>query len=78
MKISVLVWQERPDDFACPILDVADPQALLHSLFARVIADAVEEGRFIANKRNPAPEPPVEPCELVGQAEVTPATLTDW
>jgi len=31
-----------------------------NSLFARVIADAVEEGRFIANKRNPAPEPPVE------------------
>ncbi len=26
-----------------------------NSLFARVIADAVEEGRFIANKRNPAP-----------------------
>jgi small subunit ribosomal protein S2 len=31
-----------------------------NSLFARVIADAVEEGRFIANKRNPAPPPPVE------------------
>jgi len=28
-----------------------------NSLFARVIADAVEEGRFIANKRNPAPAP---------------------
>ncbi len=26
-----------------------------NSLFARVIADAVEEGRYIANKRNPAP-----------------------
>jgi small subunit ribosomal protein S2 len=31
-----------------------------NSLFARVIADAVEEGRFIANKRNPAPEPVAE------------------
>jgi small subunit ribosomal protein S2 len=31
-----------------------------NSLFARVIADAVEEGRFIANKRNPAPPPPAE------------------
>ncbi len=31
-----------------------------NSLFARVIADAVEEGRFIANKRNPAPAPAVE------------------
>jgi len=31
-----------------------------NSLFARVIADAVEEGRFIANKRNPAP-PAAEP-----------------
>ena len=31
-----------------------------NSLFARVIADAVEEGRFIANKRNPAPPPLVE------------------
>jgi len=31
-----------------------------NSLFARVIADAVEEGRFIANKRNPAPEAPAE------------------
>jgi small subunit ribosomal protein S2 len=31
-----------------------------NGLFARVIADAVEEGRFIANKRNPAPPPPVE------------------
>ncbi len=31
-----------------------------NSLFARVIADAVEEGRFIANKRNPAPAPPAE------------------
>jgi small subunit ribosomal protein S2 len=30
------------------------------SLMCRVIADAVEEGRFIANKRNPAPPPPVE------------------
>ena len=29
-----------------------------NSLFARVIADAVEEGRFIANKRNPVPPPP--------------------
>jgi small subunit ribosomal protein S2 len=29
-----------------------------NSLFARVIADAVEEGRYIANKRNPAPVPP--------------------
>ena len=28
-----------------------------NSLFARVIADAVEEGRYIANKRNPAPRP---------------------
>ncbi len=28
-----------------------------NSLFARVIADAVAEGRFIANKRNPAPTP---------------------
>ncbi len=31
-----------------------------NSLFARVIADAVAEGRFIAQKRNPAPEPAVE------------------
>jgi small subunit ribosomal protein S2 len=31
-----------------------------NSLFARVIADAVEEGRFIANQRNPAP-PAAEP-----------------
>ena len=31
-----------------------------NSLFARVIADAVEEGRFIANKRNPAPAPVAE------------------
>ncbi|MGB3734739.1 MAG: 30S ribosomal protein S2 [Ilumatobacter sp.] len=31
-----------------------------NSLFARVIADAVAEGRFIAQKRNPAPEPVVE------------------
>ena len=31
-----------------------------NSLFARVIADAVEEGRFIANKRNPAPAAPAE------------------
>ncbi|MEM9038489.1 MAG: 30S ribosomal protein S2 [Actinomycetota bacterium] len=31
-----------------------------NSLFARVIAEAVEEGRFIANKRNPAPAPVVE------------------
>jgi len=31
-----------------------------NSLFARVIADAVEEGRFIAQKRNPAPTAPVE------------------
>ncbi len=31
-----------------------------NSLFARVIAEAVEEGRFIANKRNPAPEPVAE------------------
>jgi small subunit ribosomal protein S2 len=29
-----------------------------NSLFARVIADAVEEGRYIANKRNPAPAAP--------------------
>ncbi len=34
-----------------------------NSLFARVIADAVEEGRFIANKRNPAPAPPAERTE---------------
>jgi small subunit ribosomal protein S2 len=31
-----------------------------NSLFARVIADAVAEGRFIANKRNPAPAPVAE------------------
>jgi len=31
-----------------------------NSLFARVIADAVAEGRFIAQKRNPAPTPVVE------------------
>jgi small subunit ribosomal protein S2 len=31
-----------------------------NSLFARVIADAVEEGRYIANKRNPAPAPVAE------------------
>ena len=31
-----------------------------NSLFARVIADAVEEGRFIANRRNPAPAPVAE------------------
>jgi len=31
-----------------------------NGLFARVIADAVEEGRFIANKRNPAPAPVAE------------------
>ena len=31
-----------------------------NSLFARVIADAVAEGRFIAQKRNPAPAPAVE------------------
>ncbi len=31
-----------------------------NSLFARVIADAVEEGRYIANKRNPAPPPVAE------------------
>jgi len=31
-----------------------------NSLFARVIAEAVEEGRFIANKRNPKPEPVAE------------------
>ena len=31
-----------------------------NSLFARVIADAVAEGRFIAQKRNPAPTPAVE------------------
>ena len=31
-----------------------------NSLFARVIADAVEEGRFIANRRNPVPEPVAE------------------
>ncbi len=31
-----------------------------NSLFARVIADAVAEGRFIAQKRNPAPEPAVQ------------------
>jgi small subunit ribosomal protein S2 len=31
-----------------------------NSLFARVVADAVEEGRFIANKRNPAPAPVAE------------------
>jgi small subunit ribosomal protein S2 len=31
-----------------------------NSLFARVIAEAVEEGRFIANKRNPAPAPVAE------------------
>ena len=31
-----------------------------NSLFARVIADAVEEGRYIANRRNPAPAPVAE------------------
>ncbi|MFK8022675.1 MAG: 30S ribosomal protein S2 [Ilumatobacter sp.] len=31
-----------------------------NSLFARVIADAVAEGRFISQKRNPAPTPAVE------------------
>jgi small subunit ribosomal protein S2 len=31
-----------------------------NGLFARVIADAVEEGRYIANKRNPAPAPVAE------------------
>jgi small subunit ribosomal protein S2 len=31
-----------------------------NGLFARVIADAVEEGRFIANRRNPAPAPVAE------------------
>ncbi len=31
-----------------------------NSLFARVIADAVAEGRFIATKRNPAPTPVTE------------------
>jgi len=31
-----------------------------NSLFARVIADAVAEGRFIAQKRNPAPTPVAE------------------
>jgi small subunit ribosomal protein S2 len=31
-----------------------------NSLFARVIADAVDEGRFIANKRNPASAPVAE------------------
>ena len=31
-----------------------------NSLFARVIADAVAEGRFIAQKRNPAPAPVAE------------------
>jgi len=31
-----------------------------NSLFARVVAEAVEEGRFIANKRNPKPEPVAE------------------
>jgi small subunit ribosomal protein S2 len=31
-----------------------------NSLFTRVIADAVAEGRFIANKRNPAPAPVAE------------------
>ena len=31
-----------------------------NSLFARVIADAVEEGRFFANKRTPAPAPVAE------------------
>jgi small subunit ribosomal protein S2 len=31
-----------------------------NSLFARVIADAVEEGRYIANRRSPAPAPVAE------------------
>jgi small subunit ribosomal protein S2 len=31
-----------------------------NSLFSRVIADAVAEGRYIAQKRNPAPAPAVE------------------
>jgi small subunit ribosomal protein S2 len=45
-----------------------------NSLFARVIADAVEEGRFIANKRNPAPPPPVErTAEEVAEFEASQA-----
>ena len=57
--VAVVDTNVDPDVVQYPIPG-NDDAIRSNSLFARVIADAVEEGRFIANKRNPAPAPVAE------------------
>ena len=57
--VAVVDTNVNPEVITYPIPG-NDDAIRSNSLFARVIADAVAEGRFIANKRNPAPTPVVE------------------
>ena len=57
--VAVVDTNVNPEVITYPIPG-NDDAIRSNSLFARVIADAVAEGRFIANKRNPAPTPVAE------------------
>jgi small subunit ribosomal protein S2 len=57
--VAVVDTNVNPEVITYPIPG-NDDAIRSNSLFARVIADAVAEGRFIAQKRNPAPVPTVE------------------
>ncbi len=60
--VAVVDTNVDPDVIQYPIPG-NDDAIRANSLLARVIADAVEEGRFIASRRAPAPEPAPERSE---------------
>lgn len=60
--VAVVDTNVDPDVIQYPIPG-NDDAIRANSLLARVIADAVEEGRFIASRRAPAPEPVPERSE---------------
>ncbi|NND74020.1 MAG: 30S ribosomal protein S2 [Ilumatobacter sp.] len=75
--VAVVDTNVDPEVVTYPI-PANDDAIRSNSLFARVIADAVEEGRFIANKRNPAPAPAVEKTpEEVAEFEAAQAAARD-
>ena len=75
--VAVVDTNVDPEQVTYPIPG-NDDAIRSNSLFARVIAEAVEEGRFIANKRNPAPAPAVEKtAEEVAAFEAEQAAARD-